>query len=196
MTRMTRAILPLALAAASAGCAPPPYSVPEDTGGGDTSDSGHTGETAVPPPPEPTVRIIFPESSSTVYYCTTFMVAVDVDNLVMTEEHFGGDPVEGEGHWHLYVDGSYVGATWKEYYFVPEAKALTEGEHQLDVRLAGNDHQAFDPEISYQVEILVDDTPPDDPGTEEVETCMGATGATSGSMDTGMGDTGMGDMGY
>lgn len=208
MLRMLRELSPMLLAAAMCACAPPPYATPKDTGAtdtggandsldsahtgetGHTGDTGHTGEQA---PPDPTIRFIFPESSTTDRYCSTFMVAVDIDNFEMDSEHFGGDDVEGEGHWHLYSDGAYIGAGSGQYLFIPDSKALTEGEHQLEARLSENDHDEFDPRIYDTVEIFVDDTP-DDPETPEVETCLGATG--SAPEGGGAGDTGTGGSGY
>jgi hypothetical protein len=52
-------------------------------------------------------------------------------------EHASGDPVDGEGHAHLYVDGEKVGrlyAAWTHLMLPP-------GEHTIEVTLNGNDHE-------------------------------------------------------
>lgn len=174
MCRMLRYVSLCPLLASLCACAPPSYT--PDTGGNETGVGDDTSACVdTSPAPDPSIQIIFPESSSTVYYCSTLMVAVHIQNFVLSAEHTGGDPVDGEGHWHLYDGADYLGQTYKEYLFVGESKALSEGEHVLVAELVQNNHQPFDDDIFYQAEILVDDTPPDDPETEAVETCLGGT---------------------
>jgi hypothetical protein len=52
-------------------------------------------------------------------------------------EHASGDPVDGEGHAHLYVDGEKVGRLYAEWTHL----MLPPGEHTIEVTLNGNDHE-------------------------------------------------------
>lgn len=161
---MTRAIFLLGLLGGSPGCSPPPY----DSATGDSSAGA------------PSIRISFPESSTEYTYCSTFMVSVDVENFVLSEEHYGGDNVEGEGHWHLLDGDEVLKATADEWAFIPEEKALADGDHVLKAQLVKNDHQALDPEISWIAEITVNNAAIDDTGTEDYEGCLGGGGSGAG----------------
>ena len=137
------------------GCAPPPVGV----------------DAAVA---EPSIEILFPESDPDITYCPVFTVVVDVDNLeYSTEDRLGGDHVEGQGHWHLYVNGEYIAYELKDWSTTP---ALEEGLNQLSVDLAQNDHQPYEVNgdvPTYIAEITVGD----------VEGCVG--GGSPAAMDTG-----------
>lgn len=133
-----------------------------------------------PPTLEPSIRFTFPESpesSDTAapvadqVYCSTFMASVVVDNLTLSEEHYGGENVEGEGHWHLLDGTTVLAATWEEYAFI--STPLAEGSHILYAQLVQNDHQPFSPDISFLAEIVVDSAAVDDTGTPEYEGCLG-----------------------
>lgn len=159
MTRPT--LLSILALLGLAACEPPPY---------DASEADDTGSLS------PSIRVLFPESSTSARYCATFMVAVDVDNFVLSEEHYGGDPVEGEGHWHLLDGNDVVQPTFEEYAFIPAEAPLADGDHVLKAQLVGNNHQPFSPDIYYQVEITVLDGV--DP--ESGEMCVGGGAGMSG----------------
>lgn len=150
-------------------CAPP--EIPE------TTESGDDGE--------PSITIIFPESSQEIVYCPTFIVSVDVENFTLTDIVDGAGATEGEGHWHLLDSADYIIASSKEYVFVPSSKALSPGTHSLVATLAYNDHQLVDPPVAWSVEIVVGDTQSDG-----VTPCIGSGGSSSAGGDTGS-DTGM-----
>ena len=79
--------------AIAAACAPPAYET------GASASDGY-----------PAIKILFPnpslagEDDADAPVCSTFTVVVDVDNWELSTEGHGGDPVDGEGHWHLYID--------------------------------------------------------------------------------------------
>lgn len=131
-----------------------------------------------PPPLDgPSITILYPESSDEdgTVYCSTFMVVVDIDNFVLSED-VGGTNVDGEGHWHLMDSETYLTATAEEYAFVPGDKALATGRHEIVAVLANNDHQLLDPETSYLIEVDVGETQ-----TDGVTPCVGSGGDTGGS---------------
>jgi len=62
-------------------------------------------------------------------------------NLKLSKEHYGRSPVEGEGHIHLYINGSLIGPiTALEP--VPLTN-LKEGENVVRVELAQNNHSVI-----------------------------------------------------
>jgi len=70
--------------------------------------------------------------------------AIDGWNIHITTERFqlkpekiNSDPVEGEGHAHLYIDEQKVARLYGNWYHVP---ALTPGRHSIKVQLNGHDH--------------------------------------------------------
>ena len=127
----------LATALALAACEPPPY---------DTA-----GDAAA----EPSIRILFPESSTDHVYCSTFTVVVDVDNFVLSPDFNNGN-VDGEGHWHLMLGSELLAARAEEYAFLPEP--FEDGDYSLTAKLVANDHQPLDPEVSWLTELTVDST--------------------------------------
>ena len=126
----------------------------------------------------PTIRLLFPQSSTTEFYCPLFTAVVDIDNYDLSEENYGLTPTEGQGHWHLTEGVNILGATADEYLELTEP--LEEGDHNLVARLVGNDHQEYLIDgvgVNWLVEITVADTagclgdqggggpPPSDTGT-------------------------------
>ena len=139
---MTRLSTSLVLAAAF-GCAPPPIPTTQDDTAGDAA---------------PSIRILFPTSATAEerIYCPTLVVVVDVDNyqLVKGEDGFPDADVEGQGHWHLRDNDTYVKATeseWLEWTFEGE------GDHRITTVLSTNTHT----ELGYSdaVEIVIRDEP-------------------------------------
>ncbi|MCF6311913.1 MAG: hypothetical protein L3J39_05630 [Verrucomicrobiales bacterium] len=83
-------------------------------------------------------------------------------NLELTTENFvfapakaGYDPVEGEGHAHLYIDGRKVARLYGVWYHIPR---LDPGHHKVVVTLNANNHRGLSvngKEISESAEIEV-----------------------------------------
>jgi len=160
-----RPLFPLVLAGLIA-CAPPP--LPEDT-----------GPSAQPADTRPSIRILFPNpfyldeealcdgiAGPCPVVCPSFTVVVDVDNLDLSHENYGGEPVAGEGHWHLHLDdpeftGAAVAAVadpWATF-----VDPVSEGFHTIGALVVENNHFQLDEEQQgqdrAQVEIEVRDAP-------------------------------------
>lgn len=147
------------------GCPPPDYTAPDGV------------DTAVDA--DPSVRLIFPRSSTTDVYCPLFTAVVDIDNYDLSEENYGLAPTDGQGHWHLKEGSDVLGATASE--FLALTAPLDDGAHNLLAVLVGNDHQELTVDgsaISWLAEITVSDT----------EGCLG----DSRGDDTETGDSGTG----
>lgn len=150
-------------------CAPPP--VPLDT---------DTGTAAVEPADtRPSIRILFPNPAildtdalcdgvdgPCPVVCPTFTVVVDVDNLDLSHEHYGLDPVEGEGHWHLHLDDpEFTGAAHSAVAdpWATVVDPIEEGFHTIGGLVVQNNHFQLEEEQRGKdravVEIEVRDLP-------------------------------------
>ena len=182
---MLRAMLrsPALVALLSAvACAPPV--LPIDTG--NPVDTGKGGDDSAQSSSDPSIRIIYPVSSTTTVYCPSFFIVVDVDNFTIVDIQDDPVDVEGEGHWHLKNDDTYVVAVDKEYLQVPTDKVFSTGTHYVSAQLAQNDHQPLDPNVEYGVEITIGQTQAD-----------GVTPCSSGPDDDYEADTATtGDSGW
>lgn len=69
-----------------------------------------------------------------------YYVTVDTD-FKLTNENYGGKPVEGEGHVHFYLNGSLVGPITSEEPF--EIKFADEGTNTIKLELANHNHSTF-----------------------------------------------------
>ena len=116
----------------------------------------------------PGIDILFPYSSQVDTFCPTMVVVVDVTGFSLSAEGIDQDEVEGEGHWHLLVDGEYIGLSATDYFLVDDSLALEPGRvHALSAALRTNQHNPLDPDVvSGEVEINVDD----------VDDCIGGVG--------------------
>lgn len=77
----------------------------------------------------------------------SFLVVADIDNLTWvppSQDH--EDPVDGEGHYHVNINGAYVAAPTLLYYeYASQPGEFTVGQQlQLSVTLAANDHSDLD----------------------------------------------------
>ena len=118
----------------------------------------------------PSVKIVIPSERSVavgLHGGGTVMVAVDVENFVLTDEP--GLPNEpGEGHIHYFMDvpapqepgrpavtqkGTY-GDTADTAYYWPEPEY---GTHTFSVELVNNDHTPLDPPVVDSVTVTTDD---------------------------------------
>lgn len=66
-------------------------------------------------------------------------VHVITTNFTFTPQNIGGNPVPGEGHVHLYVDGHLI-IMLGDWYHID---ALTPGTHTITAGLFNNDHSAY-----------------------------------------------------
>lgn len=67
-------------------------------------------------------------------------VSATVENFTITPENASTDPVDGEGHLHLLIDGEKVtrlyGTDW-------HIASLDEGTHEIDIEVSHNNHAAY-----------------------------------------------------
>lgn len=68
-----------------------------------------------------------------------FDLAVTLTNFTITPDNVDGDPIDNEGHMHLYVDGERVG----RFFDVDYQVTIPEGEHLVEVELSSNNHLAY-----------------------------------------------------
>jgi hypothetical protein len=64
-------------------------------------------------------------------------VTIEATGFRWAPEHASGEPVDGEGHAHLYVDGEKQGRLYGSHVHLP----LEPGQHEIRVTLNGNDHE-------------------------------------------------------
>lgn len=87
----------------------------------------------------PSLRITAPASPVTVN-SSSAQLALVVSNFSLSAAKVGEAPADGEGHWHILVDGAYAGfgATLEAL-----ATRLSPGTHRVAVELVNNDHSAL-----------------------------------------------------
>jgi hypothetical protein len=88
-------------------------------------------------------------------------IMVDTANFVVAPEAASTTHVEGEGHFHLYVDGTKVQRFYNEaIYFA----GVTQGEVTVMVELSANDHRTYAVDGEPIVAMVTVDVPPHDHG--------------------------------
>jgi hypothetical protein len=127
---MTRLPWIATLVSLGAACAPPP--LPEGSG---TS-----------------IDILFPEARTDITVCPNFVMVVDIQNLELTDPEATGGNEEGEGHWHLKIQGEHVGSVYQLWAPVSLGDD-TSGPMILTAALADNEHNEVG--IDATTEIIV-----------------------------------------
>jgi hypothetical protein len=69
-----------------------------------------------------------------------FNLRVKVANFRLAPEHTGDAPVPGEGHLHLYVDGTKRTRLYGTWFYLD---GLTPGDHALRVEAVANNHAPY-----------------------------------------------------
>jgi hypothetical protein len=163
MKKMQRQLSLLALVCAltiTAGCSSKQkqISTPEDHAAQDhpasatTADASHVAHPPGQPADKvesntakPTLKMSVDTASSkaTVHFKTT--------NFKISPEHYSGAHVPGEGHIHLFVDGSptRIGVKGETY----DLTSLTKGHHKLTASLHTNNHQPYNVEDAVEFDI-------------------------------------------
>ncbi|MGB5757706.1 MAG: hypothetical protein WBM50_12395 [Acidimicrobiales bacterium] len=109
-------------------------SVPESAA--DADGSGHSHDGALFESAEaPTIDVSITEDPK-----SGWNLFADVSNLTFAPEHVGSEPVDGEGHLHLYIDGEKVTRLYGPWWHIPSLEA---GTHQIMVEVSGNDHAPY-----------------------------------------------------
>ena len=147
----------------------------------------------------PSIRITFPNpglansSRDEMVMCPTFTVVVEHENFEFSHDHYDGDPIEGEGHWHLHVDDPNLetadNAMADPYSGLPNP--LEDGNHTIYAVLVQNNHLRLP-------DAMVDPTTPQDVHAVEITVsdemgCIGGGNTMMGYGDTG--DSGATDTG-
>ena len=91
----------------------------------------------------PTIRLVSPETGSSVE-TERFALTVEVTGFELDGGAIGAPNVPGTGHWHIYLDGDWMGATATTTY---ELESVPLGPHHLKVALANNDHSLLFPAV-------------------------------------------------
>jgi hypothetical protein len=162
MTSTTRRRLAAAVAAGSlllAGCTEADPA--ESTASAEAAERDHDAETAIDDAaPEPDVEDTEAAEPVGLILSATpdplmgVNVVVETTGFRWAPEHASGEPVAGEGHAHLYVDGEKQGRLYGGHVHLP----LEPGVHEIRVTLNGNDHE----------DLLVDGAPVEATVTVEV----------------------------
>lgn len=83
----------------------------------------------------PTISIVEPATGDTV--ASTFNLTVAIENFTLAPDKVEGANAEGEGHYHVFVDGAYLVPGVAD---TTEIKDLAAGDHEIYVSLQNNDH--------------------------------------------------------
>lgn len=105
----------------------------------DMADGGHGHDGAVIDVPEgmavPAVAVTAEADS-----VSGHNLFVELTDFTLAPENASTDPVDGEGHLHLYVDGE---RTTRFYNEAVHVTGLAPGEHELMVEVSANNHSAY-----------------------------------------------------
>ena len=82
---------------------------------------------------------------------------VNVDNFTLNQSAIGGEKVDGEGHYHLYINDGLVGPFTELHNTLTDLPA---GDHTLKVELRNNDHTGIMPEPSDMVNFTISEDHP------------------------------------
>ena len=85
------------------------------------------------------ISIVSPDNGAT-SVDDSLMVKVEIENFVLDPLSVGSPKQEGSGHWHVYLDGKWLGYSVGDTYEIEE---IPTGYHQLKVSLANNDHSTL-----------------------------------------------------
>jgi hypothetical protein len=84
---------------------------------------------------------------------TGWNLQVETSDFAWAPQNASTEPVMGEGHAHLYVDGTKLGRLYGEWYYLG---GLPEGDHEVRVTLNANDHSDYtwDGQVIQDVETI------------------------------------------
>lgn len=95
----------------------------------------------------PSLRIVEPQDGA-VLPSGNLYVRVDVHGFIMDPAAIGKSKVPGRGHWHVYLDGKWIGASGADEYALTD---VTPGPHHIRVSLANNDHSPLSPPVEDSI---------------------------------------------
>ncbi len=108
------------------------FSVPDHTHDAHSHDEPSEVEFAGPAPTLSVEVVPDPKSGHNAF--------IEVDGIVLSGEHASQDPVDGEGHLHIYVNGQKLG---RLYGGATHIGALPEGDVEITVAAYSNDHRPY-----------------------------------------------------
>jgi hypothetical protein len=132
----------LIAAAVLLGCGPKEKITPTQQ---KPEDAPTAGEISNQPPAQPTLdmKVDVHGDQATITFNTT--------NFKLSPEHYSGLHIPGEGHIHLFVDGSASRIGIKENTYV--LQNLTKGKHTLEATLHTNNHQPYNVKDTVEFEV-------------------------------------------
>lgn len=100
-------------------------------------------------------------ASNALFAGTLFEVNVEVSNFTLDPDNYGGDKIDGHGHFHVYLDqisdGTKLVGSGETPAFVRMPVTTTLGDHTLIVTLQNNDHSDVEPAVRYEYPVSVID---------------------------------------
>lgn len=88
------------------------------------------------------ISIVTPVDGATV--SSDMELEVEIEGFELDPDSVEGENVEGEGHYHVWVDGEYYSPHTSASTTV---EGLEAGEHEIMVSLQNNDHSDLDPAV-------------------------------------------------
>lgn len=116
----------------------------------------------------PAIGFSSPENNEEIMSSSVW-VDVGVREFTLSPENIGGAAVDGQGHYHFYVDGLAVGEAATPRFLVTD---LEPGLHEVSARLFGNDHQPVPGAAPAIVTVLI---PAEAPRVKILSPGQGAT---------------------
>jgi len=104
----------------------------------------------------PTIAILEPADGDELDANLELELSVQIENHELNP-NFPDDPVDGQGHWHWFIDDVYQAGVSTT---MITAAPLGAGCHILKVDLRQNNHEAVDPPVSDQVSVYSSDGGP------------------------------------
>lgn len=98
--------------------------------------------------------------SNALYAGSQFLVDARVTNFELDQDNYGGDSIEGHGHFHVYLDEisdlSKLKGSGTSPVAVELPKGTTLGDHTLYFTLQHNDHTPVEPpvEVAYPITVI------------------------------------------
>lgn len=71
-----------------------------------------------------------------------YNVQILTENFTFAPENVNGEPTQGEGHAHIFVNGMKVARVYGDWFHI-DGKHFKEGENMINVTLNANDHSEW-----------------------------------------------------
>ncbi len=130
---------------AGAGCSANNYTTPPTNTVKSNADTEEINTNVDATIPVSSIRIIKPLSYDAVG--TSLDMTVDIDGFTLAPDSVEGGNVDGEGHYHIWVDGNYYGDGIAKQTTIEN---LTPGDYEIKVSLQNNDHTDLNPPVNSE----------------------------------------------